>query len=103
MHNVLGGVIDAHASYLLLRGMKTLGLRVEHQNRCASSTMVAAQPAVFAVKEPPAVANMQRALNAACQVPSARQPPAAGVQRQLQQHLLAGVAGLLLMPDSAMT
>jgi cystathionine gamma-synthase len=34
MHNILGGVIDAHASYLLLRGMKTLGLRVEHQNRC---------------------------------------------------------------------
>lgn len=33
MHNVLGGVIDAHASYLLLRGMKTLGLRVDHQNR----------------------------------------------------------------------
>ncbi|WIA31572.1 hypothetical protein OEZ86_002460 [Tetradesmus obliquus] len=35
MHNVLGGVIDAHAAYLLLRGMKTLGLRVEHQNRSA--------------------------------------------------------------------
>lgn len=35
MHNILGGVIDAHASYLLLRGMKTLGLRVEHQNRSA--------------------------------------------------------------------
>lgn len=35
MHNILGGVIDAHASYLLLRGMKTLGLRVEHQNRTA--------------------------------------------------------------------
>lgn len=35
MHNILGGVIDAHASYLLLRGMKTLGLRVEHQNKSA--------------------------------------------------------------------
>ncbi|KAF8070885.1 CGS1 [Scenedesmus sp. PABB004] len=35
MHNILGGVIDAHAAYLLLRGMKTLGLRVEHQNRTA--------------------------------------------------------------------
>lgn len=44
MHNVLGGVIDAHAAYLLLRGMKTLGLRVEHQNRCGgSSSSVAAQ------------------------------------------------------------
>lgn len=31
MHNVLGGVIDPHASYLLLRGMKTLDLRVERQ------------------------------------------------------------------------
>jgi hypothetical protein len=38
MHNILGGVIDAHASYLLLRGMKTLGLRVEHQNRCGCSS-----------------------------------------------------------------
>lgn len=35
MHNILGGVIDPHAAYLLLRGMKTLGLRVEHQNRTA--------------------------------------------------------------------
>eukprot|EP00879_Flechtneria_rotunda_P005022 GHRR01005298.1.p1 GENE.GHRR01005298.1~~GHRR01005298.1.p1 ORF type:complete len:486 (+),score=106.21 GHRR01005298.1:147-1604(+) len=35
MHNVLGGVIDAHASYLLLRGMKTLDLRVERQNKSA--------------------------------------------------------------------
>lgn len=35
MHNILGGVIDPHAAYLLLRGMKTLGLRVEHQNRIA--------------------------------------------------------------------
>lgn len=43
MHNVLGGVIDAHASYLLLRGMKTLGLRVAHQNRCACSSTGALQ------------------------------------------------------------
>jgi len=32
MHNVLGGVIDPHAASLLLRGMKTLGLRVAAQN-----------------------------------------------------------------------
>lgn len=32
MHNVLGGTIDPHAAYLLLRGMKTLDLRVERQN-----------------------------------------------------------------------
>ncbi len=35
MHNVLGGTIDPHASYLLLRGMKTLDLRVERQNKTA--------------------------------------------------------------------
>ena len=35
MHNVLGGTLDPHAAYLMLRGMKTLGLRVEHQNKTA--------------------------------------------------------------------
>ena len=35
MHNVLGGVIDPHAASLLLRGMKTLGLRVAAQNATA--------------------------------------------------------------------
>jgi cystathionine gamma-synthase len=35
MHNVLGGVIDPHAAYLLLRGLKTLDLRVERQNETA--------------------------------------------------------------------
>lgn len=35
MHNVLGGTIDPHASYLLLRGMKTLDLRVQRQNATA--------------------------------------------------------------------
>lgn len=32
---VLGGILDPHAAYLLIRGMKTLPLRVEHQNRSA--------------------------------------------------------------------
>ena len=32
---VLGGVLDPHAAYLLLRGMKTLGLRVARQNASA--------------------------------------------------------------------
>jgi cystathionine gamma-synthase len=32
---VLGGVLDPHAAYLLLRGMKTLALRVERQNATA--------------------------------------------------------------------
>eukprot|EP00270_Netrium_digitus_P008218 TRINITY_DN2443_c0_g1_i1.p1 TRINITY_DN2443_c0_g1~~TRINITY_DN2443_c0_g1_i1.p1 ORF type:complete len:561 (+),score=96.21 TRINITY_DN2443_c0_g1_i1:245-1927(+) len=35
MHNILGGVIDPHAAYLLLRGLKTLELRVERQNASA--------------------------------------------------------------------
>ena len=35
MHNVLGGVMDPHAAYLLLRGMKTLGIRVAQQNATA--------------------------------------------------------------------
>ena len=35
MHSVLGGTIDPHAAYLLLRGMKTLGLRVAQQNKSA--------------------------------------------------------------------
>lgn len=35
LHAVLGGVLDPHAAYLVLRGVKTLGIRVEHQNRSA--------------------------------------------------------------------
>jgi cystathionine gamma-synthase len=34
-HHVLGGVVDSHAAYLVLRGMKTLKLRVAHQNETA--------------------------------------------------------------------
>lgn len=33
MHHVLGGTIDPHASYLVLRGMKTLDVRVQRQNQ----------------------------------------------------------------------
>ena len=32
---VLGGVLDPHAAYLLLRGMKTLALRIERHNETA--------------------------------------------------------------------
>lgn len=32
---VLGGVLDPHAAFLIARGMKTLNLRVERQNRTA--------------------------------------------------------------------
>jgi cystathionine gamma-synthase len=35
LRHVLGGVLDPHAAYLVLRGMKTVALRVEHQNRTA--------------------------------------------------------------------
>ncbi len=33
MHNVLGGTIDPHAAFLMLRGMKTLDVRVQRQNQ----------------------------------------------------------------------
>ena len=35
LHTMLGGTIDPHAAYLLLRGMKTLDLRVQRQNATA--------------------------------------------------------------------
>ena len=35
MHNVLGGTVDPFAAFLLLRGMKTLGVRVRQQNETA--------------------------------------------------------------------
>jgi cystathionine gamma-synthase len=33
LHGSLGGVLDPHAAYLVLRGMKTLGVRVQTQNK----------------------------------------------------------------------
>jgi cystathionine gamma-synthase len=47
MHNVLGGVIDPHAASLLLRGMKTLGLRVAAQNCSAMEARTAPQGSPF--------------------------------------------------------
>ncbi len=35
LHKAIGGVIDPHCSYLLLRGMKTFVLRMERQNQTA--------------------------------------------------------------------
>lgn len=45
---VLGGILDPHAAYLLIRGLKTLPLRVEHQNRSAMriAEMLEAHPRV---------------------------------------------------------
>ena len=37
LHGVLGGVVDPHASYLILRGVKTLALRVARSNATASA------------------------------------------------------------------
>lgn len=45
---VLGGILDAHAAYLLIRGLKTLPLRVAHQNASAQriAEMLDAHPRV---------------------------------------------------------
>jgi cystathionine beta-lyase/cystathionine gamma-synthase len=32
-HRVLGGILNPHAAYLLIRGLKTIGVRVEQHNR----------------------------------------------------------------------
>jgi cystathionine gamma-synthase len=34
-HHIMGGVVDPHAGYLLLRGLKTLDLRVARHNTSA--------------------------------------------------------------------
>jgi cystathionine gamma-synthase len=45
---VLGGILDPHAAYLLIRGLKTLPLRVEQQNASAQriAEMLARHPRV---------------------------------------------------------
>jgi len=50
----LGGSLDPHACFLLHRGMKTLALRVRHQNRSAKmiAETFAAHPAVDRVNYP---------------------------------------------------
>jgi cystathionine gamma-synthase len=51
---VLGGVLDPHAAFLIGRGLKTLGVRVERQNRTALAVarMLEKQPAVSRVYYP---------------------------------------------------
>lgn len=48
---VLGGVVDPHAAYLIIRGLKTLPVRVERQNASALAIaeMLEAHPRVDAV------------------------------------------------------
>ena len=52
--DVLGGVLDPHAAYLLVRGLKTLPLRVARQNETglAIARWLEAQPAVARVFHP---------------------------------------------------
>ena len=54
MHNVLGGTIDPHAAWLVLRGIKTLHLRVQQQNASAMilATRLEAHPKIAAVHYP---------------------------------------------------
>ncbi len=51
---ITGAALDPHAAYLLLRGMKTLALRVRHQNESALSIarFLTAQPQVERVYYP---------------------------------------------------
>ena len=52
--NLMGGCLDPHACFLLLRGMKTLALRVEKQNENAQAlaSFLEAHPAVVRVNYP---------------------------------------------------
>src|SRR5262249_12077653 len=52
--NHLGGSLDPHAAFLLHRGMKTLGLRVRHQNASGLriARFLAEHPAVSRVNYP---------------------------------------------------
>jgi len=54
LHKALGGVIDPHCCYLLLRGLKTFALRVERQNATAQkvATFLEAHPRVRQVYYP---------------------------------------------------
>ncbi len=54
LHFTLGGVLDAHSSYLLIRGIKTLPVRIAHQNSVAASiaNFLSLQPAVRRVFYP---------------------------------------------------
>ncbi|KAL3693219.1 hypothetical protein R1sor_006870 [Riccia sorocarpa] len=54
LHNILGGVLDPNSAYLILRGMKTLELRVRQQNASALKLAQAleAHPKVLHVHYP---------------------------------------------------
>jgi len=54
MQGILGGIVDPHAAYLLIRGLKTLPLRVRQQNATAMrlAAMLEAHPKVDQVWYP---------------------------------------------------
>ena len=54
LQNHLGGSLDPHAAFLLERGLKTLTLRVRHQNSSAErlARMLVAHPAVVSCTHP---------------------------------------------------
>jgi cystathionine gamma-synthase len=54
LRGVLGGVLDGHSAYLLIRGLKTLDLRVRRQNETAAriAAWLEQQPAVRRVFYP---------------------------------------------------
>lgn len=60
--NLLGGCLDPHACFLLLRGMKTLWLRVQKQNENAQAlaSFLDAHPAVCRVNYPGLPCHLQR-------------------------------------------
>jgi cystathionine beta-lyase/cystathionine gamma-synthase len=60
----LGGVMDPHAAFMLLRGIKTLALRVERQNESALriAEFLAGHPKVMSVNYPFLKGHPQRAL-----------------------------------------
>lgn len=61
---LLGGCLDPHAAWLLLRGIKTLAVRVERQNENASriAAFLAEHPAVALVRYPGLASHPQHAL-----------------------------------------
>lgn len=54
LHFTLGGTLDAHSSYLLIRGLKTFPLRIAHQNAVTEeiALFLASQPGVKKVFYP---------------------------------------------------
>jgi cystathionine gamma-synthase len=64
LRHVLGGVLDPHAAYLVTRGMKTLALRVERQNRTAQALAEALEghPRVRRVYYPGLASHAQHAV-----------------------------------------